>query len=140
MRVDLRRPRRVYGALEKCYCVTTLSKLAFVALHAIDYRCVLTFLSASFCSVVGPGFYRLSTLILLCFFLHVLQNVLCKHQLFKFKICYKHIFIKICIYICKEQKHRAIAFILFMPEVNVDAWHSMQSNSSYGDAAALLWH
>lgn len=44
------------------------------------------------------------------------------------------------IYICKEQKHRAIAFILFMPKVNVDAWHSVQSNSSYGDAAALLWH
>lgn len=139
MKVDLRRPRRFYGALGKCYCVTTLSKLAFVALHAIDYRCVLTFLSASFCSVVGPGFYRLSMLILLCFFLNVLQNVLCKDQLFKFKICYIHIFIKI-IYICKEQKHRAIAFILFMPEVNVDAWHSVQSNSSYGDAAALLWH
>lgn len=139
MKVDLRRPRRFYGALGKCYCVTTLSKLAFVALHAIDYRCVLTFLSASFCSVVGPGFYRLSTLTLLCLFLHVLQNVLCKDQLFKFKICYQHIFIKI-IYICKEQKHRAIAFILFMPKVNVDAWHSVQSNSSYGDAAALLWH
>lgn len=139
MKVDLRRPRRFYGALGKCYCFTTLSKLAFVALHAIDYRCVLTFLSASFCSVVGPGFYRLSTLTLLCLFLHVLQNVLCKDQLFKFKICYKHIFIKI-IYICKEQKHRAIAFILFMPKVNVDAWHSVQSNSSYGDAAALLWH
>lgn len=104
MKVDLRRPRRFYGALGKCYCVTTLSKLAFVALHAIDYCCVLTSLSASFCSVVGPGFYRLSMLILLCFFLNVLQNVLCKDQLFKFKVCYKHIFIKI-IYIYVKNKN-----------------------------------
>lgn len=65
MKVDLRRPRRFYGALRHH---VVQCKLEFVALHAIDYRCVLTFLSASFCSVVGPGFYRLSTFTLLCFF------------------------------------------------------------------------